>query len=388
MAAASPGPGSGDPRAQDLHPHASPAARPPGSRVPPLYRRWRMAVSLWKRWRRWEFWPLWMVYPPLVLWILWLGWRHGGLSVFTAVNTRIWAAGVIGRSKAEILSAFTACTEHVARTRLIEGGGQPVERQARIESSMEEMGLDFPVVLKPDVGARGRGVEIVRSREAVRDYLDAHPEAIVLQEYVPGREFGIFYYRRPGEARGRIFSIADKRPAVVVGDGKRSLEALILADPRAVALAKVYFRANAHRLSEVPQAGRKVLLSQLGTHCRGAIFLDGGEIRSEALERAIDRLSQSAEGFFFGRYDLKASSVEALQRGESFKVLELNGLVSEAAHIYDPRYRLLEAYGVLFRQWRIAAEIGRSNVLAGHEPSSLREVMRAALATRCRLPGG
>ncbi len=209
----------------------------------------------------------------------------------------------------------------------------------------------------------------------------------MLQEYVPGHEYGVFYARLPGEARGRIFSITDKRPAVVVGDGRRSIEELIYDDPRAVALARIYCENLRERLEEVPAPGQRVPLGELGTHCRGAIFLDGHHLWTEALERAVDRLASAAEGFHFGRFDLRACSERALREGR-FKAIELNGLVSEAAHVYDPSYSLLAAYRVLFRQWALAAEIGRRQRRRGYPGTGFRQVLRAALDIRRGVAAG
>ena len=43
-------------------------------------------------------------------------------------------------------------------------------------------------------------------------------------------------------------------------------------------------------------------------------------------------------------------------------MIELNGVASEATHIYDPAVSVWEAYRVLFRQWALAFEIGRKNL--------------------------
>ena len=37
---------------------------------------------------------------------------------------------------------------------------------------------------------------------------------VLVQEYVPGQEFGIFYYRYPGQERGRILSIVEETDTV------------------------------------------------------------------------------------------------------------------------------------------------------------------------------
>jgi hypothetical protein len=59
------------------------------------------------------------------------------------------------------------------------------------------------------------------------------------------------------------------------------------------------------------------------------------------------------------------------------KVIELNGVTSEATHIYDPGIGLLEAWRTLFDQWRILFEIGAANRAAGHRPSRLGELISA-----------
>ena len=44
--------------------------------------------------------------------------------------------------------------------------------------------------------------------------------------------------------------------------------------------------------------------------------------------------------------------------------------------IYDPKHSLFDAYRILFRQWRIAFEIGAANVQRGSAAMSLRELVR------------
>ena len=70
---------------------------------------------------------------------------------------------------------------------------------------------------------------------------------------------------------------------------KRTLEELIFADERAVCMADFYLGKNSERIREVPARGEKVQLVEIGTHCRGAIFLDGGETITPALEGVIDQ---------------------------------------------------------------------------------------------------
>jgi hypothetical protein len=236
--------------------------------------------------------------------------------------------------------------------------------------------LQFPVVLKPDAGQRGSGVSVVRSSEQLQEYLKHASYPVILQEYVPGAEYGVFYYRYPGDGRGRIFSVTEKRMPVLSGDGRRTLQELVLADDRAVCMSDFYLHKNSERAHEVPAAGENVQLVEIGTHCRGAIFLDGGDAITPALEETIDGIARGFDGFFFGRFDIRVPSREDFMAGRNMKIVELNGVTSEATHIYDPKLSLFDAYRVLFRQWRIAFEIGNLNRAQGIRPTPVRELLQ------------
>ena len=96
----------------------------------------------------------------------------------------------------------------------------------------------------------------------------------------------------------------------------------------------------------------------------------------------METIARSLDGFFFGRFDVRVPSLEDLKRGRNFKVIELNGVTSEATHIYDPGLSLFDAYRVLFEQWRIAFEIGDENRRRGARPASVLELVRDLLAYR------
>jgi hypothetical protein len=336
----------------------------------------RRLVGRWRRLTHWEFWPPWVFYPPVLLYVAYLGLRHRSPLLFTAANPAMPAGGFVAESKGAILEGLAAAGSFVARSLLVPAGEAADARAERVREFMSREGLGYPIVLKPDAGQRGSGVAVVRDDAGLLTYFGEARFDVLAQEYAPGREFGVFYYRHPGERHGRIFSITDKRIPELEGDGRHTLEELILRDPRAVCMADHYLKVQAGRESRVPEPGEAVPLVELGTHCRGAIFLDGSWLRTEALEEAIDRISRGYDGFFYGRYDLRAPDTEELKQGRGFKILELNGVTSEATHIYDPAIHLVTAYRMLFRQWRIAFEIGAENRARGVEPAGPRELLR------------
>lgn len=363
-----------------------------------VYCVWRLGVSLLsrrgrrlfrgrvERWRRYEFWPAWAFYPPVVWRLLRLSWQHrkvGGFGVVTAVNPGIETSGFVGESKSAILEGLTGAGDRVARFVVLRMALPPAERLATITRFRAEHGLSLPLVLKPDVGQRGSGVSILRDEGSLERFVTLEMTVDhVVQEYVTGVEYGIFWIRLPGEPRGRIFSVTEKRMPVLVGDGHRTLEELILDDDRAVCLAEGYFERNAARLHTVPAPRERVQLVELGTHCRGAIFLDGCSIVTPALEEWIDEVSRTFEGFHFGRYDVRGPSEDHFRRAAGIQVIELNGVTSEATHLYDPKHSLKEAYAILFEQWRLAFEIGAANVLKGATTTSPADLIRRFLAYR------
>ena len=110
-------------------------------------------------------------------------------------------------------------------------------------------------------------------------------------------------------------------------------------------------------------------------------LLVGDWVGSEALEARFDAIGKGFEGFFFGRFDVRLTrnaddGIEAFRAGRGFKILELNGVTSEATHIYHPGTPLTTAYRVLMQQWRIAFEIGEENHRRGAPLTSLRALIQ------------
>jgi membrane protein DedA with SNARE-associated domain len=323
----------------------------------------RLLIGRWRRLRHWEFWPPWLFYPPVLAQIAHLALRHRSLTVFTAANPAMPAGGFVGESKAAILGALDP--RYVARYTLLPTSKTVAANRAAVERFLTDLDLDFPIVLKPDVGQRGVGVAVIRDVDQLVDSLRRATGDLLVQEFVPGVELGVFYVRVPGEEHGSILSVTEKRLPEIVGDGVSTIEDLVLADERAVALAAVYF----DRLSS------ELRLVDIGTHCRGAVFLDGRRFCTPELEAWVEATSRSFSGFYFGRYDLKAPSHESFQRGDDITVIELNGVTSEATHIYDPANSLFNAYRTLFRQWELAFEIGARNAADGAPITTAAELL-------------
>ena len=151
---------------------------------------------------------------------------------------------------------------------------------------------------------------------------------------------------------------------------------LILEDERAVCMSPLFFKRYSTQLDTVFPAGERFQLVDVGTHARGALFLDANHLITPELEAVFDSIAASSTGFYFGRFDVKTPSAEHLMDGDSIRILELNGVTSEATHIYDPKSSLWTAYRTLFRQWELAFAIGKENVARGSEVAGFIDTVR------------
>jgi hypothetical protein len=337
------------------------------------------------RWGQWEFWPPWFFYIPVVVWYLLLALRHRSLTLPSCANPGMFTGGIIGESKmATLLDLQHTSPEWVAGSFLVEPG-TPEARSMALEAGMAEQRLGFPLVLKPDVGQRGSGFRIAKNMAQAMAYLVENAEPIVAQEHLAGpEEAGIFYCRVPGEEHGRIFAITVKIFPVLVGDGVRTVEQLVLADPRARLMAGIYLRRLDGQCTRVPAPGEMVRMVEAGNHAQGCIFREGAEWITPALTESIDTISRRLDGFFIGRYDVRFAAYADLARGTGFKILELNGASSEATNAYDPSHSLGRAYRILLEQWRLVFAVGSANRRRGHRPTPAHIVVREWLSYRQR----
>lgn len=321
------------------------------------YRGRRLLFGKWNRLVKWEFWSLPIVYTPVMFYIMWLWVKYKSITLFVASNPGIETGGFIKESKSAILDGLKQ-KNVVAKYQSISSTNDASDQIDSVLSFMDEQKLKFPMVLKPDVGERGSGVQILKSKSELDSALTSLEEDHIVQEYIPGEEYGVFYYRYPNKDFGHIYSITKKVNMNLYGNGTHTLEELILKDDRAVSLAEVHFEKHMEEIYEIPEKGEEIPLVEIGTHSRGALFFDADYLISERLVEKIDEISKSFDGFYFGRYDIKVPSEEHLENGEDISVIELNGVTSESTNIYDPKHSFFFGLKTLMKQWAIAYEIG------------------------------
>jgi hypothetical protein len=98
-----------------------------------------------------------------------------------------------------------------------------------------------------------------------------------------------------------------------------------------------------------------------GNHNRGTQFINGNQYISPALEEYFENLLGGIPGFHYGRLDIRYNTIEELEQGLNFKIIELNGAKSEPTHIYDTRTSFWKGQREIFRHLQLFMSIVEKN---------------------------
>jgi hypothetical protein len=315
----------------------------------------------------WEYWPFGIIQAPIFLYWIWYAMKERSLLYFSASNPGILTGGMMGESKFDVLNLVPG--EVKPKTALVK---LPSSRGAVLDV-MRKNALEFPVILKPDLGERGWMVKRICKEEEIDQYLSETKIDFIVQELVDlPLEFGVYYVRFPSEKNGFVNSITAKEFLFVEGDGSKTIRELILEKNRARLQWETLKEVYKDRLEEVLKSAERLELVSIGNHCLGTTFLNGNYLITEKLSSSFDRISKQINGFYFGRYDLRCASLQDLENG-NVKIVELNGCGAEPAHIYHPGSSLWTAVGVLITHWKNMYRISAENHERGVPYLSLKE---------------
>jgi hypothetical protein len=304
----------------------------------------------------WEYWPYNLIYSPIMFYWIWLGLKSRSLFFFNTANPLIENGGFAMESKGLIAKLIPQ--KYSPQTILF----KPGTSIALINETIRQHRLNFPLIVKPDIGMRGIQVKKVTNKEELTDYVRKTNVDFLMQEYIEyGKEVGIFYYRIPGEEKGHISGIVGKEFLTVTGDGISTVEELIIREPRYLLQLPVLSIAYSEILHQVVSAGESYTLVPYGNHARGAKFIDLSYLISGKLTDAIDRVCREIPEFYFGRMDVMYKNWEDLCEGKNFSIVELNGAGSEPTHIYDPKHSIFFAWKEIIRHWKLLYRISKLN---------------------------
>jgi hypothetical protein len=317
-----------------------------------------------------EYWTWWKFYLPMVPYYLYLAAKTRSLTFFTNVNTCFENAGFFETEKDDILAKISP--EYLPISILI-------KKEQTFQFVLEQIvknNLTYPVLAKPNIGERGNGVTKIESETDLKNY-HAQGFDFLLQEYIHYQtEFALLYYRYPNAAKGTISSLTAKAFLSVTGTGQNTILELMQQTDRARFQIERFQKTNYVNMSEIIPKGQNRILEPIGNHCRGTTFLDSNAQITEKLISTFDQICKPIEGFHYGRFDLRVSSLDELYQGKNIKVLELNGVNADAAHIFDPNYSLLQAYKDVAKHWRVLAEISNIQKANGIKAVPLQKILQ------------
>ena len=242
----------------------------------------------------------------------------------------------------------------------------PGEDFELVKKKVEDNKISFPLIVKPEVGGQGILFRKLDTEEQLQNYHAKVPVEYIIQQLVTyPMEVSVFHYRFPDQPHGVVTGFLHKIPLQVTGDGKQTLQQLIMQHPKACKREPELRIKHAGNYDKVLQPGEKYMLSYAANHNRGAQFINLHDQIDEQLVRVFDRISRQVNDFFYGRYDIMCTSVEDLKQGKNFCILEYNGCGAEPNHFYDTGYTLLGAYREILKHWKVLFKISRYNYKKG-----------------------
>lgn len=326
--------------------------------------------------------------PVAIRWLL-LGIKYRNLFLPTVSNPLIEAGGLWGESKSRLMDQISH-EQHkwVApyTTVAIREDLTTEEIAGKAMRSIEEAGLSFPLVLKPDIGWQGYGVRKISDEDELKQYLCSYPRntILIIQKLVDWEgEAGVFYSRLPGEEHGRIISLTLRYFPHVIGDGRSTVRDLINGDERTRFKLRFYKGKDTfHRglseekLNYIPAAGEVFRLAFIGSIRVGGLYRNGSEYITQSLQERFNAIGKSIPEFYFGRFDIRFRSLDSLMNGEEFFIFEVNGAGAEAIHVWDASTPILDMYREMFRYQSLMFRISDMNRRRGFDPMNTGDFIK------------
>jgi|GEM_PF-934404 len=332
-----------------------------------------------------ENWPSPVFYLPVFLYYLYSSFKHGGrFNYFSVVNPGLKTGGLCGFSKWESFKLISS--EYIPKTLLLKK--EEDHNTLKVKEEMQNLGLEFPVILKPDCGERGFLVYKLENMLDLTKALKLYADKVdfLIQEYIEGDlELGVFIIKK--NKKWIISSLMSKKFLSVVGDGTSTLSELCQKDVRAERFFLSNTSNNTVDMLKVLPKGESMVLEHIGNHCRGTEFINEMNHNDESLREVFSDVVEKQTDLNYIRLDIRTKSWDHLNKGE-FKVLEVNGVSAEPGHIYDTKFTLTEAYKDLFHHWMEMSEIAGEQIDKGFEPEKLTDTIKdvfSHLANKKRL---
>jgi hypothetical protein len=304
----------------------------------------------------WETWHYLAKYIPIAPVWGWYCLRARSLWFFTPSNPTLAFGGFEGETKREMYKQLPPGSYPYS---IFIAHNIPFEE---VETLLNESIIKFPFAVKPDAGMMGFMFRKIRNIDELKNYHQKMPADYIMQQWVAyPLEVSVFYYRFPGQLSGTITGFIKKEFLQVIGDGASTLCMLIDNYPRATFRLDEVKAKHASKLNTIIPAGESYILSHALNLSRGGKLISLEHEKDDSLLKVFDDISNYSKHFYYGRYDIKCASVDALKKGKDFSILEYNGCGAEPHHIYGNGNTLLQAYSIVLKHWKVLYKISAIN---------------------------
>ena len=207
------------------------------------------------------------------------------------------------------------------------------------KSSMREMNVHFPIIIKPTVcSGQRKNITIVKSQQALDKFFKENENTsnYMVQNYLSDEynlEIGVLWEKMPWEKEGKIIEINEQ--------------------PK--------FKKNKDEMTEQDEQDELVKIGKKDNTFNYLI--------NDDLNDLFNDLSKNIKGFNAGRYDILIKSLKDFQNGD-FKILEVNGILGAQATMYERP--------LIYMNWflkRFVIGLGNMLTLQGYSPLNLLTVM-------------
>ena len=316
----------------------------------------------------WEYWNTNVIYFPIYFYWIYLSIRARSIGFFNASNPKIINGGFALESKKEIYDLMP--NQYYPDTMFFKAQ----EAFEDIKNAIENTKINFPFIIKPDIGLQGLRVEKINSWNSLHTYVQKANYNFLVQECISyPLEIGLFYYRMPNQNKGVISGIVNKEFLIVIGNGINTVQELIEQNPRFALQLCILKKKYGKMLNDVLPKNTKLNLVPFGNHVRGSKFTDVSHRISNKLTQTINDICLQIPDFHFGRLDIMFNSWEDLEQGKNFSIIELNGAGSEPTHIYDPKHSIFFAWKEIIRHYNILFKISTYNHQKGYSYLNLQQ---------------
>lgn len=236
-----------------------------------------------------------------------------------------------------------------------------------VENLVAQHQLTFPLVVKPNVGIMGYMFRRIANLEQLKKYHDFIPMEYIIQRWINYPvEVSVFYYRMPNKDSGKVTGFLMKQHPEITGDGKSTVEELILHNKSLQYKTEELFNRHREKLNFVLPQGEQFVLSYASNRSQGAKLVGLSQLIDDRLVSVFDKISGYSQSFYYGRYDIKCRSIESLKENKDFSILEYNGAGAGIQHVYGNGLSLWQACHTIAQHWKMLYRISVYNNRVNH----------------------